>query len=403
MLFDADVIVCGAGPSGSTAAIELLKQGFSVMILEKKVFPRYKVCGAGLTPKILEIVPADIAHVIHTTIHSVRFSTNFEEVFTRSSEKPVMFCTSREEFDHLLLKNAEMNGALSKMGEQVKEIIQDNESVTVRTQSGSYRGRFFVAADGAASLAARTFGLRGDIEWGMAWEAELETTPYILEKYSETIFLDWGTFPGGYAWVFPKKDHLSAGVGGPARLSRYMPQYYRDFLGSTNIPVLKTLSNRSFPIPVKRGKNPVHNKRVVLAGDAAGLTDTLTGEGIYWAVKSGKIAAETVGNAILLGRNNLDEYSLRINREILPELNEAVRIRALFNVFPKKIHRWISNNDRVWRAFGKVLRGERSYKDVPGGFGRWKFLWGITCKCSEWVSFLFEQKFVMKQKKKFKA
>jgi hypothetical protein len=78
------------------------------------------------------------------------------------------------------------------------------------------------------------------------------------------------------------------------------------------------------------------------------------------------------------------------------ELLEANRIKFLFNTVPVKIHRFVRDNDRAWRAFGRILRGERWYADVPGGFGRWKILWGAACKVSEWISDSRERRFLKK-------
>ena len=96
---DADVIISGAGPAGTIAAWHLQKSGIRTLIFDKSSFPRYKVCGAGLTHKILSVIPFDISPVIHTTIRSFRFSSGFTDVFTRTSEFPLMYCTMRDELD----------------------------------------------------------------------------------------------------------------------------------------------------------------------------------------------------------------------------------------------------------------------------------------------------------------
>ena len=379
MDFDADVIISGAGPAGTMAAYQLQRSGLRALIIEKSSFPRYKVCGAGLTHKILSILPFDISPVIHTTIRSFRFSSHGSDVFTRTSELPLMYCTMRYELDSFLLEKAVEAGARVLTSEKVTEVNQDEAGVTVKTARGQYRAAFLIGADGASSLVARTFGLNKHIEWGMAWEAEVKSTPDMIRKYEETVFLDWGTFPGGYAWIFPKKDHFSIGTGGPAHMARRMPEYYNDFVASTGIPVIETISNRSHPLPVRSKKSRFHSGRALVAGDAAGLTDALTGEGIFWAVKSGIIAAEVIKKRMEDEIPDLAQYSGRINSEIMPEILEARNICALFNSAPLKIHHLVRDSGRVWRAFGKVLRGERSFTDVPRTFGIWQFLWKPVC------------------------
>ncbi|MCX6281389.1 MAG: geranylgeranyl reductase family protein [Bacteroidetes bacterium] len=391
---DADVIISGAGPAGTMAAYHLQKSGFSTLILEKSTFPRYKVCGAGLTHKILSLFPFDINPVIHTTVHSFRFSSGFADVFTRSSELPLMYCTMRDELDAYLLDKALEAGARVMTSEKVSSVEQDSDGIHVRTGKGEYRALYLIGADGASSLVARTFGLNKHIEWGMAWEAEVRSTTEMIDRYKDTVFLDWGSFPGGYAWIFPKKDHFSIGIGGPAHMARRMPGYYADFIAGCGIPVVETISNRSHPLPVRTRAATFHSGRVLVTGDAAGLTDALTGEGIYWAVKSGIIASDVLKDRMEGKISDLAAFSLRINAEIIPEMMEAVNISALFNTLPLKIHHWVRNSDRVWKAFGKVLRGERSFADVPLAFGKWRFLWKPVCLLASVISKQKEKQFM---------
>jgi geranylgeranyl reductase family protein len=413
---DADVIIAGAGPAGSIAAYELASLGIHVLILEKTTFPRYKVCGGGLTHKIIREIPFDISEVIETVIRTIRFSSDCKDVFSRSSPDPLMYCTMRSKLDQLLLEKATQAGAKVIFSRQVTGIDYEEESVCVVTKEKSYRSRLVLGADGPSSIVARSSGLRQHIEHGLAWEAEVNTDPGILKMYADTVFLDWGTFPGGYGWVFPKKDHFSIGVGGPAILSKLMMPYYRrfirylDFEGSgqlaagsppgsetgrqsvsgnqqpaTNNQQLVTLSLKSWPIPVRTMKGNFHSGLALVAGDAAGLTDSLTGEGIYYAIKSGKLAARASESFLQGNTEALKSYTDQVNDELMTELLEGYKIKHIFNTVPLKIHFFVKDSDRAWRAFGKVLRGERSYQDVKTGFGKWKSLWNLAAFISGWV------------------
>ncbi|MEI7662079.1 MAG: geranylgeranyl reductase family protein, partial [Bacteroidota bacterium] len=211
MTTDADVIIAGAGPAGSIAAYELAMKGVSVLILEKSQFPRYKVCGAGLTHKILREIPFDVSSVFETRIHNIIFSSGFRDVFTRSSDEPLIYCTMRDKFDAFLVSKAVEAGAKINYGEKVTQVKQTNDFAEVFTQSRSYRGRLVIGAEGATSAVARSAGLRDNIMAGLAWEAEVKVDPLTVKRFSQTLFLDWGAFPGGYGWVFPKGDHFSIG------------------------------------------------------------------------------------------------------------------------------------------------------------------------------------------------
>jgi geranylgeranyl reductase family protein len=389
MIQDTDVIIVGAGPAGSLAAYTLASQGIQVILLEKNLFPRYKVCGGGLTHKIIREIPFDLTPVIESTIHSIRFSHKYGDVFTRYSPDPLMVCTMRRELDTFLLQKAMNAGAYVRMDEQVRSFTQDRGGVTVLTTEGTYRARLLIGAEGASGIVSRTAGLNKTVEMGLAWEAEIKAGPEDIKRFSETVFLDWGTLPGGYAWVFPKKDHFSIGVGGPARLSKAMLPYYDRFLESisaghaeppgTGIHFGEVLSKSSWPIPVRTRKSAFHKGLVMVTGDAAGLGDPLTGEGIYYAVRSGKLAAETCSDYLSGKNTSIAHYSARINDELMSELLEANRIKHIFNAAPLKIHLYVKNNDHAWSAFGKILRGERKYADVKTGFGKWKHFWKIIC------------------------
>lgn len=412
---DADVIIAGAGPAGSMAAYHLALAGISTLLLEKSHFPRYKVCGAGLTHKILKEIPFNLDRIIETTIHTFQFSSHCDHVHSQTHSLPLMYCTTRGKLDHYLAEKAREAGASIIWGQQVRSVHQTAEKVEVSTQDRTYRSRLLIGAEGASGIVARSAGLRDHILPGLAWEAEIGASPETLTRYAETVFLDWGTFPGGYGWVFPKSDHFSIGVGGPASLADPMVPYYRQFvLYLKNYVDLDTgygkmeylhkvppfLSDRkveqriqAWPIPVRVKKSRFHRGRILVAGDAAGLTDPLTGEGIYYAVKSGQLAAGACMNHLLSGVS-LDKYSQEVNDELMEELLEANRIKYLFNTVPLKIHCLVRDNQRVWYAFGKILRGERWYADVKKGFGKWKFLWRTACRLAKQISDYKEKHYV---------
>ncbi|HNY01679.1 MAG TPA: geranylgeranyl reductase family protein [Bacteroidales bacterium] len=396
MTTDARVLIAGAGPAGSIAAYELARRGHPVLILEKSEFPRYKVCGAGLTVKILKELPFDVSPVLDTRIHTIIFSTGFRHVFSRTSSDPMIYCSDRDRFDDFLLAKAREAGATVMHGTRVREVIPEEGRVLVRTDRNIFSAELMVGADGASGVTARFAGLRNHIASGMAWEAEVRVGTGLVQALKQTVFLDWGSFPGGYGWVFPKGDHLSIGVGGPATLSKHMMPYYRRMMHYLGLDGIDAYSLKSWPIPVKTCHDRFHNGRILVAGDAAGLTDPLTGEGIYYAVRSGKMAGEACSDYLDGKSGSLDTYSDRVNGELMPELLEADRIRAIFNTAPLRIHSFVRDSDRAWRAFARILRGERRYADVPSGFGRWEPFWGAAARLAGRISDRREKNFAKK-------
>ncbi len=403
-IMDADVIIAGAGPAGAIAACVLASSGVSVLVIEKALFPRYKVCGGGLTHKIISEIPLDLGPVIEAPVFSIRFSCGFKEIFTRNSATPMMYCTMRDRLDKFILDEAVQKGAVVRFEEQVTGVTQDAAGVKVETSKGTYHARLLIGAEGASGTVSRAIGLRDHIMQGLAWEAELKPPPGFLEKFGSTVFLDWGTFPGGYGWIFPKKDHISVGVGGPATLSKGMMPYYERFLASAGITTdiskagelafSETLSLKSWPIPVRVKKTQFHKGNIMIAGDAAGLTDPLTGEGIYYAVRSGKLAAKACIDHLSGDSGAMAAYTRSVNDELMNELTEANRIKAIFNMMPGTIHNWVKTSDRAWGAFGKILRGERFYADVRSGFGTLRFFWGLSCWFAGIVSRIKENRYV---------
>lgn len=158
----------------------------------------------------------------------------------------------------------------------------------------------------------------------------------------------------------------------------------------------KILSLKSWPIPVRTQKGDFHSGRALVVGDAAGLTDSLTGEGIYYAVRSGKLAAKACASFLQGQTETLGPYSDQVNDDLMTELLEGNKIKHIFNTVPLKIHYFVRDNDRAWSAFGKVLQGERSYKDVKLGFGKWKVVWNLV----SFLSGYFERIKTYRYKKK---
>ena len=178
-----------------------------------------------------------------------------------------------------------------------------------------------------------------------------------------------------------------------------MPYYYRflDYLSDAGCKMSPApYSLKSWPIPVRVKKSRFHQGRILVAGDAAGLTDSLTGEGIYYAIRSGMLAADACTDWLNAKYTSLSSYTDNVNDELMNELLEANQIKYIFNTVPLKIHHYIRDNDRAWGAFGKVLRGERKYADVRMGFGKWKFFWGAACFISRWISNYKEKVFKSK-------
>jgi len=379
-----DAIIVGAGPAGSTAAYELALNGVNVIVLEKEKFPRYKACGGGITHKAAQLLPFDISPVVEKTINDIAFSSKYESHFRRSSDKSFMYCVMRNHFDQFLVERAIEKGAKFIDSAKVLDISYNAKSVSVKTSDVEIIGKVLIGADGANSIVSRTTGLNKEIINGVTIEAEIRIDHY-TEKLPEAVHIDWGTIPGGYAWIFPKKDHISLGVGGPKEVSGYLKTYYQNILERFDLSANEVFSFKAHSLPYRLKSGKFSNGNILLVGDAAGLTDPLTGEGIYYAVKSGQIAAKAVYEYLGGRTQDLGKYDLAINDEVMSELQAVYPILYIFHAFPERVHDFIRDNERAWSAFVRILRGEKSYASFPDALGRYKFLWKAIDKTAWFI------------------
>lgn len=365
-----DLIVVGGGPGGSTAAREAAAAGARVLLLDKAAFPRDKPCGGGVNVRAAKLLPFSLTPVIERTITGVHFSLRMRDGFTRRYPGALTYMTQRARLDHYLIEQAVAAGAELHERDAVRAIEQ-NGSVTVRTRTSTYTGAVLIGADGANGITTRLTGLAGGRDQAVALEGNV-TAPDLLTRWQDTLALDLGGIPGGYGWLFPKCDHLNVGVGG----WKYLAGSFRprlDRLARSYGLAPDTIENlRGHHLPVRRPGAPVVRGRVALVGDAAGLIDPLSGEGIYAAIRSGGLAA---GHALafLDGRaTSLTPYARDIDRLLGPELLDSSRLQDVFNLLPPVYVAILRRSPQLWQWLCRIIRGEETYttlKRRAGPFG----------------------------------
>ncbi|MGD9892129.1 MAG: hypothetical protein AB7U18_12655, partial [Dehalococcoidia bacterium] len=240
---------------------------------------------------------------------------------------------------------------------------------------GSATGRYLIGADGANSRVGRDLGLGAGMFENVALEAEVCAPPEALRRWRGLINLDVGYRPWGYAWVFPKENRLSIGLvlpDGAGRNLRPNLDRYLSRLGLGGARVERLVGHK---IPARRGNELIGGNGALLVGDAAGLTDEFTEEGIYYAVQSGQIAARHIIRAHERGERWLGGYQRAVDRAIMPELRAARVIARLFYWFLRRSPRLTFDVSRrvpyLWNALFRVLRGESTYDRE---LNRWPFL-----------------------------
>jgi geranylgeranyl reductase family protein len=359
-----DVIIAGAGPAGATLGYELARRGAGVLLMEKERLPRYKPCAGGITVKAADGLGLDIAPVTRSVVRGVTVTYKGHRSFTKWYDKPLILMVMRDEFDHLLVRRAQEAGVTLLDNEAVCRIEISSRSVKATTAGKTLESRIIVGADGARSTVARDAGLMRGVSLGMGMEAETSVAGEKLVQWDSLMGLDLGHIRGGYGWVFPKKDHLSIGVGGPLRQARRLRSGYRAVLKSYNLETGSVSSLRSHYLPVRRKGMAIQSMRCLLLGDAAGLVDPLTGEGIHHAVRSAQMAASVIQRCLQADSPDLREYQDDVDREIMPELTAARGLARLFTWFPGLCFGLVEGHDRLWRACCRLLRGEETYVSI---------------------------------------
>ena len=361
-----DVAVVGAGPAGGAAALALSEGGLRVAILEKAVPPRYKTCGGGLLARALRWIPTDLRPVVERECLTAELHHHEPRLsFSTRREQPIVSMVMRDQFDHLLTKAAQGAGAELFSGSPLVAMMRHSDSVELQTTAGRFRARFVVAADGVGSAVARQCALPELRHVIPALECEMTVDATRFEKFKHAARFDFGLTPHGYAWVFPKKEHLSVGVLTTRRGSCNLNDEYARYVQLLGLDAPIKEERHGFMIPTCPRARLFDVPRVLLTGDAAGLADPVTAEGISAAIRSGQFAAE----AILTGR--FDDaatrrgYRDRLQATLLPELRVArVLARVLYD-FPA-VRAWLltRHGQRLSEFLTGVVMGESSYSDA---------------------------------------
>jgi geranylgeranyl reductase family protein len=369
-----DAIVVGLGPSGAITATDLARAGFSVLGLEWKTHPRYKVCGGGLSARTDRLLEPDYRSVVEDTIHRVRFQFAGSEAFEIASSDPIAYMVMRDRFDAYLVRKAREAGAQVRENERAVRVHEYADRVEVETQQGRYRAKVVVGADGANSLVARTLfpERRGRVVGALEGEVLLNGATSGLG--AGAIVLDLGVVTGGYGWVFPKEGRLSIGIGGFQGRHRNPRAAYQGFVKTE--PTLDGLAvpdGLGHPIPLYGGRAaerlPLTTSRALLVGDAAHLVDPMLGEGIHYAIVSGRMAARAITNHLKGLAADLRTYDAQVAGELYPEFRAAARLAWAVYTFPRLIHGALRRRPGAIDLYADVLKGRATYQGLLAVMG----------------------------------
>lgn len=366
-----DVIISGAGPSGALLGFLLSSKNINTLLLDKKTFPRHKVCAGGLQHRAYILLPFDVEDVIERQIKEIYFTRKDRDPFKKSYAEPFIYTVRREKFDDYLLKKASQKGCSIKTSERLLDYDVQKKKVKINTQRAQYECSVLVGADGVngtvhRSLIDKTYyqkiiGYETDVDMGQ----QRTDRPFEKEWYQDCLRLDFSGVRRGYCWVFPKADKLNCGIGGPIGDALRLKRYFMDFLKNNySDESTQDLKISAAIIPVRHDDTPFMRERVLAVGDAACLGDGFTGEGLYNALRSSLLASESISKAFKKDDFSFTDYAYMLEEEIFKDIRISLNFARKYYALPSFYYKLLKFNDRFFRLCCKVMRGEVRYRDI---------------------------------------
>jgi geranylgeranyl reductase family protein len=369
-----DVAVVGAGPSGAWTATLLAERGARVALIDPS-HPREKPCGGGVTARALELVARHVSapELQSINIRQARFLDSphgSSATVTLEYRRQALVVASRRHFDGLLFEAAERAGVDVIRARATDVNVKDDGVHIALRQGPSVTTGFVVGADGANSLVRRRTraAFRRD-------QLSMATGVFAHGVTSEEIVIEMVLDPPGYIWSFPRPDHLAIGICAQADAGvpiERLRAILHDWLTRTGIAAGAYLESYSWPIPSLGAMDfqtaEVAGARWLTVGDAAGLVDPITREGIFFALQSAVIAADVLGSETA---NREARYQDQIREEIGQELARAARYKAGFFKprFASLLVDALRVSPNVRAVMADLVAGTQSYRDL-----KWRLL-----------------------------
>jgi geranylgeranyl reductase family protein len=345
-----DVAVVGAGPAGAAAAREAARSGARTLLLERAQIPRYKRCGGGLiglSQQAIADAGVDASQLARDDVGRITFTSDGRRRFTRETAA-FLPMVMRSDLDAALVQQAVGAGATLRTGVTVAAYTEDDGGVLLGTSDGPIRASVVVGADGSQGRCASYVGVVHEhVDIGL--EAELPTPPG--SDWHGHALLDWGPVPGSYGWVFPKGDVLTVGVIGDRSGGEAMRDYYRAFVRQLGLDLATAVHDGGHLTRVRTTTSPLRRGRVLAAGDAAGLLEPWTREGISYALRSGAVAGRAAAT-------DHTSYDGAVIAALGAEMAAGRRARAAFTAHPGSVHSVFRYLPGMWDLFVRLVSGQ---------------------------------------------
>jgi geranylgeranyl reductase family protein len=359
-----DVAVIGAGPAGATAAYRLARARARVLIVDKARFPRDKPCGGGLTTRAVRQLPFSVEPVVEDRITRTRFRLRYGPEIERQSSRVICLMTQRRRLDAFLVEQAVVAGAEFRDGVRVSvdsetELHVDRKQVEVCAVIG---------ADGANGITARSVGLGGAIINGVALEGNLPYEKLPLGSWHGRLALELGIVPGGYGWIFPKGDHVNVGVGGWADEGPQLRRHLRVLCEHYGIELRELSDLRGHRLPMRTSATMLARGRALLVGDAAGALDPVSGDGIYEALVTARLAAHHTLALLGGSAGSLEPYEAAVRRELDPLASAGWSAKVALDRYPRAVFA-LMRLPVTWQVLERLVLGDVSHPGEARGAG----------------------------------
>ncbi len=359
----------------------LQKKKINVLILDKATFPRDKPCGGGLPTRVQKRFPYIEPFLESISYGTTMFSSSLRYRCDLIREKPFLEMVLRNNFDYQLLALAQQAGATFQGGKSVIDVIIQKDKASVMLEDGQIlETKMVIGCDGMHSVVAEKTNLAKKLEvLCVSLVQEQPMTPKQLNTFftkKRLIYLFIKAHGiAGYAWVFPKKNTLNIGIGEfQSALPKDKPRVplketYEKFIATLKE---KNLLPKDFPIENLKGATlPIfplkdtYSDRVVLCGDAAGFINPITGEGIYYAMVSGQLAAKVIIDGLKtqdLSQQLLSRYQTLWNDEFGKDLKALGRFNNQWGKDSEKIIRLMTRDKKFAKLIIGVTGGQISFR-----------------------------------------
>jgi menaquinone-9 beta-reductase len=360
-------VVIGGGPAGSAAAHIMSGTGMNVAVIDKAIFPRNKLCGGLLTERSQAVFKSIFGEgwepAIETVSDSIAFYYRDRFLNQLDSYRRIYF-TSRPNYDTFLLDLAAKNGARIFQGRIVSSIDLQNRTI-ILADGQKIQADFIIGADGVNSRVCKLIAGSRDRRRTLAFGLECEIPRDLLKRSVQSPEIYLGIARWGYGWVFPKKNSVTVGLAGLLNSNSSLRSNFEQFLRQI-CGFLPGIPYEGHHIPFGHYLNMPGRAATLLVGDAAGLVEPVTGEGIAFAMLSGRYAGEAVVKAAEQGDPNaaLDFYLVGY-RKITSLLKQAKWMRYLLfpEISQKLLVKALPHSQSIMKKYMDLIAGDIDYVD----------------------------------------